>query len=65
MKTGPIPISKKCGLCKSVKLLNQFEIDDKTKDKHATNCKDCFTKLACTGLDMKNSLSDMIWVLEL
>ncbi len=45
MKTGrPIPISKKCSLCKSVKLLNQFEIDDKTKDKHATICKVCFTK---------------------
>ena len=34
MKAGPIPISKKCRLCKSVKLLNQFEIDDKAKDKH-------------------------------
>jgi hypothetical protein len=44
MKTGPIPISKKCRLCKSIKLLNQFEIDDKAKDKHATICKDCFTK---------------------
>ena len=44
MKTGPIPISKKCTLCKSVKLLNQFEIDDKAKDKHAAICKDCVTK---------------------
>jgi len=44
MKTGPIPISKKCRLCKSVKLLNQFEINVKAKDKHATICKDCFTK---------------------
>ncbi|HYA84962.1 MAG TPA: hypothetical protein VEH06_16175 [Candidatus Bathyarchaeia archaeon] len=44
MKTGPIPICKKCRLCKSVKLLNQFEIDDKTKDKHAAICKDCFVK---------------------
>jgi hypothetical protein len=44
MKTGPIPICKKCRLCKGVKLLNQFEIDDKTKDKHATICKDCFVK---------------------
>jgi RecJ-like exonuclease len=44
MKTGPIPICKKCRLCKGVKLLNQFEIDDKTKDKHAAICKDCFTK---------------------
>ncbi len=44
MKTGPIPISKKCRLCKSAKLLNQFEIDDKTKDKHAAICKDCFVK---------------------
>ena len=44
MKTGPIPISKKCRLCKTVKLLNQFEIDNKTKDKHGTICKDCFGK---------------------
>ena len=44
MKIGSIPISKKCRLCKSVKLLNQFEIDDKAKDKHATICKDCFVK---------------------
>ncbi|MGC2683387.1 MAG: hypothetical protein WA323_16115 [Candidatus Nitrosopolaris sp.] len=44
MKTGPIPISKKCRICKTVKLLNQFEIDNKTKDKHATICKDCFVK---------------------
>ena len=27
-----------------LKLLNQFEIDDKVKDKHTTICKDCFTK---------------------
>ena len=44
MKTRPIPISKICRLCKSVKLLNQFEIDDKTKDKHTAICKDCFVK---------------------
>src|SRR5262249_48225159 len=29
---------------KSVKLLNQFEIDDKAKDKHVAICKDCFVK---------------------
>ena len=39
-----IPISKKCRLCKTVKLLNEFEIDEKTKDKHATICKECVTK---------------------
>jgi len=44
MKTEPIPISKECRLCKSVKLLNQFEIDDKAKDKHTAICKDCFVK---------------------
>jgi hypothetical protein len=44
MKMGPIPISKKCRLCRTVKLLNQFEIDDKTKDKHSTICKDCVVK---------------------
>jgi len=39
-----IPISKKCRLCKIVKLLNEFEINKKTKDKHATICKECVAK---------------------
>jgi len=40
----PIPISKKCRLCKTIKLLNEFEIDEEKKDKHAAICKDCMTK---------------------
>jgi hypothetical protein len=39
-----IPISKKCRLCKTVKLLNEFEIDEKRKDKHENVCKDCMAK---------------------
>jgi hypothetical protein len=39
-----IPISKKCRVCKTVKLLNEFEINKKTKDKHATTCKECVAK---------------------
>jgi hypothetical protein len=42
--TQPIPISKKCGLCKTIKLLNEFEIDEKKKDKHAAICKECIAK---------------------
>src|SRR5215469_5281786 len=41
--TQPIPISKKCGLCKTIKLLNEFEIDEE-KDKHAAICKECMAK---------------------
>ena len=46
-----IPISKKCRLCKIVKLLNEFEINKKTKDKHATICKECVAKkpVMCSG----------------
>lgn len=40
----PIPISKKCRLCKTVKLLNEFEFNEKKKDKHGTICKDCIAK---------------------
>jgi hypothetical protein len=42
--TRRIPISKKCGLCKTIKLLNEFEIDEKKKDKHAAICKEYITK---------------------
>jgi hypothetical protein len=42
--TQPIPISKKCGLCKTIKLLNEFEIDEEKKDKHAAICKECMEK---------------------
>jgi hypothetical protein len=44
LSVGHEDFSKKCRLCKSVKLLNQFEIDDKAKDKHAAICKDCVTR---------------------
>jgi hypothetical protein len=36
--------SKKCGLCKTIKLLNEFEIDEEKKDKHAAICKECMAK---------------------
>jgi len=42
--TRPIPISKKCGLCKTIKLLNEFEIDEEKKDRHAAICKECMAK---------------------
>src|SRR5215470_2220203 len=44
ISTRPIPISKKCRLCKTIKLLNEFEIDEEKKDKHAAICKECMTK---------------------
>src|SRR5215469_9634378 len=44
INTRPIPISKKCKLCKTIKLLNDFEIDEEKKDKHAAICKECMTK---------------------
>src|SRR5215469_3740678 len=42
--TRRIPISKKCGLCKTIKLLNEFEIDEQKKDRHAEICKECMAK---------------------
>ena len=42
--TRRIPISKKCGLCKTIKLLNEFEIDEEKKDRHAAICKECMAK---------------------
>jgi RecJ-like exonuclease len=42
--TQPIPISKKCRSCGTVKLLNEFEIDEKREDKHENVCKDCVAK---------------------
>jgi hypothetical protein len=67
MKTGPIPISKKCRLCKSVKLLNQFEIDDKAKDKHvsgsmASDCK-CTILLGLRyGISSTRLARQRLWV---
>ena len=31
-------------LCKTIKLLNEFEIDEEKKDKHAAICKECMAK---------------------
>jgi hypothetical protein len=42
--TQPILISKKCGSCGTVKLLNEFEIDEKRNDRHENVCKDCVAK---------------------
>lgn len=36
-----VPISKKCRICHTTKLLNHFEIDADTIDKHASICKEC------------------------
>ncbi len=39
------PIEKKCRVCKERKLLLDFEIDQKNKDKHENICKSCVTKV--------------------
>jgi hypothetical protein len=36
-----VPISKKCRICHTTELLNHFEIDADTIDKHASICKEC------------------------
>jgi hypothetical protein len=70
MKMEPIPIEKICKICKEKKLLNQFEINNRTKDRHATTCKDCSAKnqpsiCTCTcekcvdGRIMKTAFSSM------
>ena len=40
----PIPISKRCRICKEKKLFSEFDINDKNKDKHDTICKSCIEK---------------------
>jgi hypothetical protein len=42
--TAVPPIQKRCRICQTVKLLNQFEIDERVKDKHESICKDCLAK---------------------
>jgi hypothetical protein len=39
-KVNP-PISKKCCLCKQERLLSEFDLTNKSKDKHASICKTC------------------------
>jgi CBS domain-containing protein len=41
VKSKPIPVDKKCRVCKMRKLLAEFEINDKARDKRATICKTC------------------------
>ena len=41
------PINKKCRLCRSKKLLVDFELDSETRDKHANICKECMTSGVC------------------
>ena len=44
IKTKPIPIppiEKKCRICKERKLLLNFDINGKTKDKRKNICKSC------------------------
>ncbi|MFY9795883.1 MAG: hypothetical protein WCC17_07895 [Candidatus Nitrosopolaris sp.] len=44
------PIDKRCRICKEKKLLNQFEINNRAKDKRSNICKDCLTeKITCQG----------------
>ena len=35
------PIQKKCKVCKTKKLLNEFDFNERAKDKHETICKSC------------------------
>jgi hypothetical protein len=39
----PIPINKRCSVCKQIKLLSEFEFDIslKTKDHRAVTCNSC------------------------
>jgi hypothetical protein len=37
----PIPVDKKCRVCKTRKFLSEFGINDKAHDKRATTCKTC------------------------
>src|SRR5215467_7526181 len=60
----PIPISKKCRLCKLFKLLNEFEIDEEKKDKHAAICKEpslcsCSCDKCIDGKIVKTAFSSM------
>ena len=41
MKTIQPPIQKRCKVCKIIKLLNQFDINENVKDKHESICKNC------------------------
>jgi len=41
VKSKPIPVDKKCRVCKMRKLLSEFEFNDKARDKRATTCKTC------------------------
>jgi len=63
------PISKKCRLCKSKKLLHEFELDVDTKDKRANVCKECMSSEVCnhcleqTLLETAESLTDLMILL--
>jgi hypothetical protein len=37
----PIPIDKRCKVCHTTKLLNEFEINKRAKDRHENICKSC------------------------
>lgn len=41
----PIPVSKKCRVCKGDKLLSEFEFANKSMSKRTTICKSCVEKL--------------------
>lgn len=57
-KRVPIPpIEKKCRICKERKLLLNFDINDKAKDKHKNICKSC---MASAEEDQTPHTSDYI-----
>lgn len=45
MISKPIPIDKKCRICKEKKLLSEFQFKERNKDKHDTVCKPCIEKI--------------------
>ena len=40
-ESKPIPVSKKCRVCKEEKLLSEFDFSNKAKDKRCSICKTC------------------------
>ena len=52
------PISKRCRICRSKKLLVDFDLDDGTNDKHSNICKQCLIgKDLCTCC-VENKITD-------
>jgi hypothetical protein len=56
------PIEKKCKTCKKTKLLNFFDINVRSKDKHKNTCQECdqqkeqkSTRCMCACTDCENN----------